>query len=117
MAESATQRETAVLSLLDDEYARRILVETTREDKSAGALAEACDASEPTIYRRLERLSDHGLIEEHQQIDPDGHHYKTYAATVEQVTVEIDDEGVVIEIVEQERDPADTFTELYEGLR
>jgi len=117
MEAAATEWEREVLSLLDDEYARRILVATSGEARSAGELAEICDASEPTVYRRLDRLVEHGLIEHQQELDPDGHHYKTYLASVERVTVEIDADGVVIEIVERERDPADRFTELYEGLR
>lgn len=109
--------EDAVLSLLDDEYARSILVAASREPKSASALAEACDASEPTIYRRLERLREQGLVEERQELDPGGHHYKSYAATVDRVTIEIDAEGYVVEVTPREEDPADRFTRLYEGLR
>jgi DNA-binding transcriptional ArsR family regulator len=117
MAAAATEWERAVLSLLDDEYARRILVATSAEPRSASELAELCDASEPTVYRRLDRLDEQGLIEKRQELDPDGHHYKTYLASVERVSVDIDPDGIVIEIVERERDPADRFTELYEGLR
>jgi len=45
-----------VYSLLDDEHARRILIETYEETRSASVLREACDTSEATVYRRLERL-------------------------------------------------------------
>lgn len=109
--------DTALYGVLDDEYARRILVATSAEPRSASELAELCDASEPTVYRRLDRLDEQGLIENRQELDPDGHHYKTYLASVERVSVDIDPDGIVIEIVERERDPADRFTELYEGLR
>jgi len=117
MVEAADEWERAVLSLLDDEYARAILVATSGEPRSASELADVCDASEPTVYRRLDWLDEHGLIEERQELDPDGHHYRTFAASVERVSVEIDADGVVLEVVERERDPADRFTELYEGLR
>ena len=117
MAAAATEWERTVLAVLDDDYARRILVATSGEARSASELADLCEASEPTVYRRLDRLADSGLVESRQELDPDGHHYKTYLASVERVSVEIESDGVVIEIVERERDPADRFTELYEGLR
>lgn len=107
----------AVLSLLDDEYARAILVATSHESLSASALAETCGASEPTIYRRLTSLADQGLIEEQQELDPEGHHYKTYTTRVDRVTVEIDAEGYRVSLEPSAEDPADRFTRLYEGLR
>ena len=105
-----------VISLLDDEYARAILVETSREPLSASALAERCDASPPTIYRRIEQLQDRDLVVERQQLDPDGHHYKTYRTRVERVTVEIEDGDCTIDVSRREVDAADRFTRLFEGL-
>ena len=52
-----------VLAILDDEYAKDILVETHAEPRSARRLAELCDASRSTIYRRIERLQAHDLLE------------------------------------------------------
>jgi DNA-binding transcriptional ArsR family regulator len=108
---------TEVLSILDDEYARTILVETSIEPLSANALSERCDASPPTIYRRIEQLEEHDLITEQQELDPDGHHYKTYQTRMERVTVEIEDGTCTIEISRKELDAADRFTRLVEGLK
>jgi predicted transcriptional regulator len=109
--------EAAVLSLLDDEYARRILIETSQKPMSADALSERCDASPPTIYRRIDRLDEHGLLDEQQEMDPDGHHYKTYSARLERVTVDIEDGGMAVDVyLADEEDGADRFTRLYERL-
>jgi biotin operon repressor len=105
-----------VISLLDDEYARAILVEASREALSAAQLAERCDASEPTVYRRIEQLQDNDLLVERQQLDPDGHHYRTFATRVERVTVEIEDGDCTIDVSRREVDAADRFTRLFEGL-
>lgn len=105
-----------LFALLDDEYARSILVATSVEPLSADALAERCDASEPTIYRRIDRLETFDLVESKQQLDPDGHHYKTYAARLERVTIELDDGDLTID-VDRTEDAADRFTRLYEELR
>ncbi|WP_324757171.1 ArsR family transcriptional regulator [Haloarcula montana] len=102
-----------LLALLDDEYARTILVATREEGKSAQALSELCDADDSTIYRRIERLQDRDLLDAHQQLDPNGNHYKTYSARLERVEIEFHDDGVTIDV--DRREPAaDRFTRLYE---
>jgi len=106
----------AVASLLEDDYAREILAHTSVETHSATELAEACGASEPTIYRRLEELTEHDLLEVDQQLEPDGHHFKTYRANLQRVTVELDDGEFTVEIT-RVTDPADRFTKLYDELR
>jgi DNA-binding transcriptional ArsR family regulator len=108
--------ELAVVSLLDDEYAAEILRRTSEEPMSATDLTEHCDASEPTIYRRLDRLSDQDLVIERQEVDPQGHHYKTYAARLERVVIELDDGEFRTELFLRE-DPADQFTRLFDRLR
>jgi DNA-binding transcriptional ArsR family regulator len=106
----------AIASILEDDYAREILLHTSLESHSANELAEACGASPPTIYRRIEDLTEHDLLEVDQQFDPDGHHYKTYTANLEQVTVELDSGEFTVD-VSRTTDPADRFTELYDELR
>jgi hypothetical protein len=53
----------AVLDLLEDEYTRRILEALAEEPRPARELIEATDASRATVYRRLNSLQDHGLVE------------------------------------------------------
>ncbi|WP_256300096.1 ArsR/SmtB family transcription factor [Haloarchaeobius salinus] len=105
-----------VAGLLEDEYARAILVNTSSEPMSATELAERCDASPPTIYRRIDRLREHDLVESEQELDPDGHHYEVFVANLERVTIELGDDGFEVEI-ERQTDPADRFTSLFEELR
>lgn len=116
MSAGADPENTSVISLLDDEYARAILVEASREALSASALADRCNASEPTIYRRIEQLQEADLVVEQQQLDPDGHHFKTFQTRVERVTIEIEDGDCTIDVSRREVDAADRFTRLFEGL-
>jgi len=112
------EEEVSVVEMLGDEYARRILVETSDEPKSVEALSAACDADDSTIYRRLERLQAADLVEDRQRIDPGGHHYKEYAAVVEEVRVGVDATGVDVAVERaEEESAADRFTRLYEGLK
>jgi predicted transcriptional regulator len=106
----------AMFELLDDDYARTILVATYREPMSADALAEVCDASPSTIYRRVERLEDQRLLDAEQRLDPDGHHFEVYTACLQRVTVELTDDGIEID-VDRDEDAVDRFTRLYEGFK
>lgn len=81
---------TTLLELLDDDYARGILEATTDEAVPARRLAERLDASRTTVYRRLERLEEAGLVEPTMTYDADGYHRKEFRATLRSVTVTLD---------------------------
>ncbi|EMA58228.1 ArsR/SmtB family transcription factor [Halorubrum lipolyticum] len=103
--------------LLEDEYARSILAETSREPLSAQELVDRCDASPPTVYRRINRLQELDMVEEEQELDPDGHHYRQFSARLERVTVELRDGEYRVSVERTESDAVERFTKLYEGLR
>jgi len=105
-----------LLALLDDEYARAILAELTTEPMSVTELCTACEMSDATAYRRLDRLQDANLVTDRQELDPDGHHYKCYVTTVEDVTVTFADGSYDVAVTRSSTDPADRFTDLFEGL-
>jgi predicted transcriptional regulator len=108
--------EDAVMALLDDEYARAILAHLTVEPMSAEELCTECEISDSTAYRRLNRLQEVDLVTEQQELDPDGHHFKRYVATVEQVSITFADGTYEVTVTRPASDPADRFTELFEGL-
>lgn len=106
-----------LFGLLDDPYARRILVETRIDPRSAETLSEVCDASPSTIYRRVERLQERELLDGEMRLDPGGHHYEVYSARLQRVTIELTDDGFDVTVERtDEADPADRFTRLYEEL-
>ncbi|MFC3957052.1 ArsR/SmtB family transcription factor [Halovivax cerinus] len=105
-----------LLSLLDDEYARLILIETSKQPMSAKELAAACDASLPTIYRRIDRLSDRGLVSERTEFVDEGRHYSVYEATLERVVIELGDGDLTGSVSTRASDPADRFTSMWEDL-
>ncbi|WP_313694390.1 helix-turn-helix domain-containing protein [Halorarum halobium] len=105
-----------VAGLLADETARAILTRTSQEPMSASTLKRRCDASGPTIYRRLERLQDCDLIVERTRPDPErGHHRKVYAPNLRTLTVELVGGELRLELDRRE-DMADRFTRLVEGI-
>ncbi len=106
----------AVATLLADETVRAILTETSSRPMAASELTEHCDASQPTIYRRLEDLRELDLVVEQTRPDPDrGHHRQVYAPTLDHVRVDLEPGRLAARIVRRE-DMADRFTRLVEGM-
>lgn len=105
-----------VFELLGDEYAREILARTSQESMSAPELIDACDASERTIYRRLDDLQSLDLLTETMEIDPDGHHRSVYAARLETIRVDLNDGRYEIRL-QLEEDTADRFARMWKDIR
>lgn len=102
--------------LLEDPTVRTILTETSQEPMSANALSDRCDASQPTVYRRLEDLRECGLLVERTRPDPDGgHHHAVYATSLERITIDLEADELTLSIDRRE-DMADRFTRLVEGM-
>lgn len=117
MSEDHDERE--VLALLDDDYARAILTATSAEPMSANELSERCDASNSTIYRRIDRLKEQDLIDEQTEFDPGGHHRSVYVSRLEGVDVRFEDGRVRVELERREpsaEDVADRFTRMWQDL-
>ena len=108
--------EEAVLELLEDDYARGILTETSAEPMSVKTLSERCEASEATIYRRIDRLKDCDLVEEQIRPRSDGNHYKVYRSRLETFAVSFEDGEMRADIARTEEDVADRFTRMWEDL-
>jgi len=86
-----------LIDLLSDEHARDILEAICLEPKSARDLASECDASRTTVYRRLNRLQEAGLVREQMAYDSDGHHRLRFRPAVEQVAIELGETGLEVE--------------------
>jgi predicted transcriptional regulator len=100
-----------VVALLNDEHVRTILAATSAEPRSAAELGERCDVSESTIYRRVDRLTDAGLVEARTRPRRDGHHETVYVATLARFEVRVAD-GSVEWTVDRDRGRTDVADEL-----
>ena len=91
-----------LLGLLDDEYVREVLLALVDEPKTAAAIAADCDCSRPTVYRRLDRLTEAGLVTTSLSIGADGHHRKLFRRRFDGLTVDLREDGwsVAVETVE-----------------
>lgn len=107
---------TTVVALLDDEHVRTILTATDGEALSAKELSERCDVSVTTVYRRLERLQEAGLVAERTRPRSDGHHDAVYVATLDELAVRLRDGRLECEIDRRGDDVADSLTRMWEGF-
>lgn len=80
----------AMLHALQDDDCRAVLDATGETPLSASELAEECDLPLSTAYRKLETLTDTGLLTEQTRLSPDGKHASEYIRAVDEVVVDAD---------------------------
>lgn len=105
-----------LFALLDDEYARAILTETSMGPMSAKTLSEEIDASLPTVYRRIEWLLAAGLIDERPAFQEKGRHYGVFEARLEHIDVDLAEGELSVSVETEPTDPADRFTAIWEDI-
>ena len=81
-AERSTEE---VLATLDDADCRDVLAATSDEALSASEVSKACDPSLSTTYRKLDRLTDAGLLEARARVRRSGGHANEYVRLVDDV--------------------------------
>lgn len=104
-----------ILDTIGDEHARDLLAAISREPKSAKELAEACDLSLPTVYRRIEMLSEYDLLRDETLVADDGNHYKVYESNFESTVITLEDDEYRVRIYREEELP-DRFSQLWDDL-
>jgi len=105
-----------VLDTIGDNYARQILAAISREPRPAKELAEACDISLPTVYRRLELLKEQKLVTSHTAVDDDGNEYQRYECNFESTVISLEDDEYDVRIYRKKNLP-DRFTQLWDDLQ
>ena len=91
----------AILEALDDADCREILEETANESLTASELSDRCDVPLSTLYRKLELLTEAGLLEEGIQIRKSGKHTSEYRQDFDDITLSITEESQVAVSVSQ----------------
>lgn len=79
--------------VLDDADCRSILRATSEEALSASELSEECGIPLSTTYRKLESLTEAGLLEEGLRLRRSGKHTSEYRRRVDDIVVSMDAAG------------------------
>ena len=108
---------TAVLSALDDEDCRALLL-AADEPRSAQELSKVAGVPQSTTYRKIDLLKEARLVEERTEIRADGKHTSTYRTDFEAVRVALDGfEAFEVEIERPDRAPAEQLADLWREVQ
>ena len=105
VAERAVQR---VLDALDDADCRAILDATRDDALTAKEVSEAHDLPLSTTSRKLDRLTEAGLLEERTRIRRSGKHASEYARVVDDVVISLTPRGETAVRVSRAERPGQT---------
>lgn len=94
--ERSVEPET-ILSMLGDDYARSIMTTIGAEPLSAREIAERLDLSRATVYRRLNRLEEAGIVRASLSYDPNGHHRKRFRVACDRLVLCIENDSIDVE--------------------
>lgn len=86
-----------VLMALGNVHDRRILSKTQAEPLSAHELLEETTVPKSTLYRRIDRLEDAGLLEVAATVIEDGHRIERYRCPLETIALTIEDGRVAVD--------------------
>lgn len=88
-----------LLDVLDDPGCRDILDATSDTALSANEVSETCDLPLSTTYRKLELLTEVGLLEERTRVRRSGKHPNEYVRAVTKVVISLDSgEGTELQV-------------------
>ncbi len=104
-----------IFDILASKDVRRILVATSVQPMSAKELAEVCDRSLATIYRRVQAMENYNLLTEEVTRDPDGTQYSEYRSELNEITISLEQGQLDVDI-SIEKDAVDQFAELIQDL-
>ncbi|MFB6094452.1 MAG: helix-turn-helix domain-containing protein [Halanaeroarchaeum sp.] len=91
-----------VLSAIEDEDCRRILG-ILSEPMSAQEIGATCEIPLSTVYRKLDLLSEAGLVSDRLDVSDPGRQTRRYEPDFSTVTVELNDDGTLDVQVSSER--------------
>jgi DNA-binding transcriptional ArsR family regulator len=93
-----------LLRAIEDPDCRRILEATGGRALSANELTERYDLPSSTVYRKLERLTDLGLVEERIRIHRTGRHVSEYRRCVGDVRFSVVEGEAELELLREDRE-------------
>jgi predicted DNA-binding ArsR family transcriptional regulator len=98
-----------LLDALDDRGCRAILDATSDGALSANEVSETCGLPLSTTYRKLDLLTNAGLLDERTRIRRSGKHASEYHRSVEEVLVSLDARGgISLRVIHRDRSEAPT---------
>lgn len=96
---SEAGRVETVLGALEDGDCRAILEVTSEDSLTAGEVSDSLDLPLSTAYRKLDTLTEAGLLDEEIRLSRSGKHTSEYVRAVEDVEISMDPDGIELRLV------------------
>lgn len=84
-----------IFTALEDPDCRTLLEAASDEAMTAQELTAQCDIPRSTTYRKVELLTESGLLEEQVRLRPDGKHASEYRRAFEEFVVTLSDSNAL----------------------
>jgi DNA-binding transcriptional ArsR family regulator len=76
-----------LIEIVSDRKSMRILSVTAEEGLTVKEISESCGLPKSTVYRKVESLTEAGLLEERLRRESTGHHSKEYGLRSDEISV------------------------------
>jgi DNA-binding transcriptional ArsR family regulator len=106
----------SIFDVFGDDYTREILALVHSEPMTAKAIADRCNSSLPTVYRRLTVLQDLDLVTPSIRFDEEKNRRNVYESNLQSVTFELEDGHIEVDVT-YKRDMSDKFEEFWRELQ
>ena len=83
----------AVLDALDDEACRRIMDALRDRHLTAGEISDRCEIPQSTTYRKLELLTEAGLLSSQIRLAPAENNPTEYTTVADGATIQLEPDG------------------------
>ena len=93
------ERTEGILEVMSNKYSRDLLKVTQIIPKTAFQIAEETKIPISTVYRRIQRLQDVGLVRSSGEITLEGKRHSLYQSKVKAISAKIAGEFIHIEII------------------
>mgnify|MGYP002760188847 CR=1 FL=1 len=107
---------TTIADLLADEYTKPLLEEISREPMTIPELTTQLAASRPTLYRRIQTLSELDLVESQIRPAPGGTAATAYADTLSDIPITLYSGSFNAEATHTDTDAVDRLNQLWSDL-
>lgn len=94
VARDEPDRKTILAALKDEDC--RTIIEALTEPRTASEISETCDIPLSTTYRKVNKLTEAGLLEERIDIKAGGKHTNRYRVSFDRLDITLGEDGTLI---------------------
>lgn len=82
-----------LLDALSDPYSREIIAATSTTPASVDEIIARCSMSAATAYRKVNQLTDAGILEEHVRVRPESTNFREFSLRLRHLQISLDGDG------------------------